>query len=279
VLEEDQERLLAAYGSQVEWYARRLAKFLPSGLDVDDLRQVGKMALLEAAARYEPARGATFRTFSGWRIHGAMIDELRLAQWVPRHPGVTHLMKVIASRQGQDLPITSEALAEATGQPVEKIREWEMRIAHGASGHLSLDEIRETRFEDGTDRPRPAHQVADESPNVVALMEERDRCRHLHATVDQLPDRVRTAISLYYFEDLTMIKIAALLRVTESRVSQIIAQGQRLLKPMLLGHVALTIPALQTCAWCRHIFVRGKITRDFCRAACKQAGLATVGRA
>jgi len=278
VLEEDKGPFLATYASLVNFYARGLAKSLLSGLDEDDLVQVGNIALLECADRYDPSRKASFRTFAGWRVHGAMIDEIRRMHWVPRHEGVTHLLKVIATRTAQHLPITSESLAEATGQSVEKVRSWERRIAFASARHVSLSEVHESLFEDGW-ASNPVHQVADESPNALALIEERERYCYLHGAVDQLPDRVRTALSLYYFEGLTMIQIAAHMSVTESRVSQLIAKGKHLLKEILAGKTTPIVPALQTCAWCGRIFVRGKITRDFCRAPCKQAALGKKGTA
>ena len=217
--------MLKEHAPLVTYFARRWASALPSGLDVDDLEQVGRLALLEALGRFDPKRGGKFRTYAAWRVKGAMGDEIRRMRWNSRHNGIEQLGKLIDARRAQSLPITTEALAEATGQSVDRIRDWEARIDQARLSHRTLDEV-------GVDGELTL-QIADTRINAETRLLERERLRLLHAAVDQLPPRMRTVITLHYFEELTNAKIGELLQLTESRISQMISEAKKMLKEAL----------------------------------------------
>lgn len=266
----------------VNLFAHRWATALPSGLDVEDLQQVGKLALLEALSRWDPSRGANFRTFAAWRVNGAMGDEIRRMRWISRHTEIDKFVKLIDLRRAQSLPITSEAMALETGHSIEKIRAWELRIAQAQQQNRTLSDV-ESGYADEKDGPRGAVmlQVPDGAPSVLTQVVERERFRLLHAAVDQLPDRMRTIISLHYFEGMTNANIGKLVLITESRVSQIISEAHAKLKEALeIVDLETPVPfsvinplpvVMAQCDSCTCLYVRGNgYSRQYCSRQCRQ---------
>jgi RNA polymerase sigma factor for flagellar operon FliA len=286
--EQEIEEVLKEHLSLVKFYARRWSKALPSGLDLEDLMQVGNLALVEAMDRFRDDGGGSFRTYAGWRVNGAIGDEIRRMRWVPRHMESEKLIKLIDARRAQSLPVTAEALAEVTGSSVEKIHEWEQRMDQARRNHVSLTEAKEDTIERTFDSQ--GHRdidVEDEREDTEKIVMERERMRLLHAAVDLLPDRLRTVITLHYFEEMTNAAIATILMVTESRISQMMKQAEKMLgeavavidlvEPTPFSVVNPRPVALRDCTRCHQLYVctgHGKYKRDYCSRACRVAGAA-----
>lgn len=192
---------------------------LPAHIEVDDLIQVGLIGLLEAAKNYTPSLGASFETYASIRIRGAIIDDLRRNDWVPR----TVQLKI---RQ----------LAKAT-------QEVENQLQRAASDteiaqHMNLDidtyhtVLRETSGGRTVDIDA-AELTANTSDEPQQNMEESGFIKELAAQIEQLPEREKLVMSLYYEEELNLKEIGKVLGVSESRVSQIHSQAVARLRARL----------------------------------------------
>ena len=197
-----------------------LAK-LPASVEVDDLIQVGLMGLMEAAQNFDATQGAQFETYASQRIRGAMLDELRHADWLPRH--VRRQMKQVEAsmaRLEQTLgrhPSEAE-VAQAMGLDLEEYRS----TLDDARGHqlLYYDDWAEDDSNDELDRI--AH---DSQSNPSQLLEDAAFRQQLIHGISHLPEREQLLMSLYYDEELNLKEIGAVLGVTESRVSQLHSQA------------------------------------------------------
>ncbi|WP_447977057.1 FliA/WhiG family RNA polymerase sigma factor [Candidatus Nitrospira bockiana] len=217
--EAERERLIREFAPVIKAIAHRLAFRLPAHLDVDDLVSVGIMGLMDAMTKYDPTREAKFKTYAEFRIRGAMLDEIRSMDWVPRsvHERVSLLERTHAAllnRLGR--PPSEEELAEALKLSAGELAEL-MSRAQGAV-MVSLDDLGVQE----TDGRKIVTMLADhDHPDPLALVVTENRRALLTAAIEQLPRKERLVLTLYYCEELTMKEIGRILNVTESRVCQL----------------------------------------------------------
>jgi RNA polymerase sigma factor for flagellar operon FliA len=216
------ERLVVAYSPMVKFVAGRLGAGLPSHVDDADLISYGLMGLIGAIERFEPERGIKFETFAMTRIRGAIIDELRSLDWVPR--SVRSRAREIEAAQSklehelQRAPSEAE-LARKLGITEEELQSSLLEI-HNSSVY-ALDELwtvsdssgDQVSLLDTISDPR-----ADDPQESLASSEIKDR---LTEAIGSLPEREQLVVALYYYESLTLREIGEVLGVTESRVSQL----------------------------------------------------------
>jgi RNA polymerase sigma factor for flagellar operon FliA len=228
------ERLVVAYSPMVKFVAGRLGAGLPSHVDDADLISYGLMGLIGAIERFEPERGIKFETFAMTRIRGAIIDELRSLDWVPR--SVRSRAREIEAAQAklehelQRAPSEAE-LAAKLGLSEEELRTSLLEIAN--SSVYALDELwtisdssgDSVSLLDTISDPR-----ADDPQESLASSEIKDR---LTEGISGLPEREQLVIALYYYENLTLREIGEVLGVTESRVSQLHTKAVMRLKSAL----------------------------------------------
>jgi RNA polymerase sigma factor for flagellar operon FliA len=198
----------------VKRIAYRLHSRLPDSVQIEDLIQAGMLGLLEAHERFREEEGASFSTFAGIRIRGAMVDEIRRGDWAPRSlhrksRAVAEAQRVIEIREGR--PATDAEVAKELGMTAAEYRK---TIGDVASAHLhSLD--------DG-DPDMPQQEVAAGDDWRPAFTVERDSLFEAVACAsDELPDRERALMSMYYDQDLNLREIAESLGVSESRACQL----------------------------------------------------------
>lgn len=210
--------LIVEHIALVKRIAQHLAARLPSSVDIDDLLQAGMVGLLEAARNYDARRGASFETYAGIRIRGAMLDDIRKHDWTPR--SVHHKYRQVAEAIHEIERETAEPAAPAAVAKRLDISldEYHRILADSASSRLfSLEES----IEESGIRPPPA--AAGNTPEQeFGKGQFRER---LAAAIDNLPDRERLVLSLYYEQELNLKEIGAVLEVTESRVCQIHGQA------------------------------------------------------
>lgn len=203
----------------VKRIAQHLAARLPSSVDIDDLMQSGMVGLLEAAGNFDPDRGASFETYAGIRIRGAMLDDIRKHDWTPR--SVHHKYRRVTEAIHQVEAATGRA-AEAT-EVADKlgisISEYHKILSDSACSRLfSLDE---TLDEPTLQRPPPASKTA--TPDEELFQTQfRDQ---LAEAIEVLPERERLVLTLYYEQELNLKEIGKVLDVSESRVCQIHGQA------------------------------------------------------
>ncbi len=216
------ERLVVAYSPMVKFVAGRLGAGLPSHVDDADLISYGLMGLIGAIERFDLERGIKFETFAMTRIRGAIIDELRSLDWVPR--SVRARAREIETAQAklehelQRAPSEAE-LAARLGISEDELQTSLLEIAN--SSVYALDELwtvsdssgDQVSLLDTISDPR-----ADDPQESLASSEVKDR---LTEAIGSLPEREQLVVALYYYENLTLREIGEVLGVTESRVSQL----------------------------------------------------------
>lgn len=213
------ERVIREFAYVIKAMAHRLAFRLPAYLDAEDLISVGVIGLMDAMEKYDPSREAKFRTYAEFRIRGAMLDEIRSMDWIPRsvHERISLLQRTqseLLNRYGR--PPSEEEVAAALKMSVAELDEFLSR-AQGAV-LISLDDL-------GIQEP-DGHKILktladDEHPDPLSLVvHERER-EALTRAIQELPEKERLVLTLYYYEELTMKEIGSILGVTESRVCQI----------------------------------------------------------
>jgi len=216
----DSRKLVEEHGPLVRRIAYHLLARLPSSVNVDDLVQSGMIGLLEAAANYDAAKGASFETYAGIRIRGAMIDEVRRGDWSPRsvHRNarrVAEVIRAIETRTGEDA--ADSVVARELGISLD---EYHGMLQDTAGSRLfSLEELIDT--EGGAERSLGS--TADNPADATARLR----------LAQDLPERERLVLSLYYDEELNLKEIGLVLQVSESRVSQILSQATKRLRARL----------------------------------------------
>jgi len=203
----------------VKRIAHHLAARLPSSVDVDDLIQSGMIGLLEAAGNFDPDRGASFETYAGIRIRGAMLDDIRKHDWTPRsvhhkYRQVTEAIHEIEAECGRGAEPTE--VAKRLGISMD---EYHKILRDSASSRLfSLDE---TLDEPNLHRPPPASKTAMPDEELFRSQFQ----ENLAVAIEDLPERERLVLSLYYEQELNLKEIGQVLDVSESRVCQIHGQA------------------------------------------------------
>ena len=228
------ERLVVAYSPMVKFVAGRLGAGLPSHVEDADLISYGLVGLIGAIERFEPERGIKFETFAMTRIRGAIIDELRSLDWVPR--SVRSRAREIETAQAklehelQRAPTEAE-LASKLNMTEEELQGALLEIAN--SSVYALDELWTVSDSSG-DQVSLLDTIADEAAadpqEALATTEVKDR---LTEAIGGLPEREQLVVALYYYENLTLREIGEVLGVTESRVSQLHTKAVMRLKSHL----------------------------------------------
>ena len=216
------ERLVVAYSPLVKFVAGRMAAGLPSHVEEADLISYGLLGLIGAIERFEPSREIKFETYAVARVKGAIIDELRSLDWVPRSVrakarDVERVHQKLENRLHR--APTEEEMADELGLELEELRTTLLDIAN--SSVLALEDLWSVADPDGgqvslIDTIRdPGAADPEAELNTVEL---KDR---LAESISSLPERERLVIALYYYENLTLREIGEVLGVTESRISQL----------------------------------------------------------
>jgi len=216
------ESLILNYSPLVKYVAGRLSSSLPQTVDTADLISYGVFGLIDAIEKFDPERGIKFETYAIARIKGAIIDELRAMDWVPRSVRAR-------AREFEACYIRLENLLKRVPSDAEIATEMGVSLKeyHGLLSKLSYTSVISfeelwTGAPDREDKQDPLGSIADvNAEDPVRVFESAELKRILASAIERLPDREKTVIALYYYEGLTLKEIGAVLGVTESRVSQL----------------------------------------------------------
>jgi len=215
--------VITRYAPLVQRIAYHLKARLPDSVLIDDLLQSGMMGLLEASGKYNDSKGASFETYAGIRIRGAMIDEIRKGDWVPRsvHKNARAVAQAITEiEQKTGLTATDQQIAELLGITLDK---YHAILKDAANGHIfAFDELGVT--EDYLVGADPASNEP-----YKGLQDEKFRTS-LSKAIETLPEREKLILALYYDEELNLKEIGEAIGVSESRVSQLHSQAMVRLK-------------------------------------------------
>jgi RNA polymerase sigma factor for flagellar operon FliA len=215
----DQDEIVPKYAPLVKRIAYHLMSRLPASVQVDDLIQAGMIGLLEAGKNYDKTQGASFETYAGIRIRGAMLDEIRKGDWAPRslHRKVREITKAvqeIEAKKGRDA--RDAEVAEHLNMPLDDY----YHVLQNASNHriFSFEEL--PMGEEGM-----TQSLNSRIKGPLEDVEQDDFKEALARAIAGLPERERLVMSLYYDEELNLRETGEVLGVSESRVCQIHAQA------------------------------------------------------
>lgn len=221
------DEIVERYAPLVKRIAHHILARMPASVQVEDLIQAGLMGLLEAARNYDVSKGASFETYAGIRIRGAMIDDVRRGDWVPRsvHRNarrISEAIQAVEMRIGHDA--NDQQVAAELGVPIDDY--YSMLQDSTSSKLFSYDELisgddhREGQLPSGLADPLDGIQRDAMSASLAKA-------------IAQLPERERLVLALYYNEDLNLKEIGLVLGVSESRISQIHSQAALRLRSRL----------------------------------------------
>ena len=218
----EQERVLLEHLPIVRFLARRIHERLPQHVDVEDLVSAGVVGLLDAFAKFDPAKKVQFRSYAQFRIRGAILDSLRTLDWSPRElrrkgRAVEEAVRALTARMGR-APGEQEVAAEM-GLDLEEYQQLLGDLKGLEIGTLHMERNEDSGEEELAYVPgRP-----EEDPLFRCLRSEMQE--RLTEAIARLPDRERLVMTLYYYEEMTMREIGLALGVVESRVSQVHASA------------------------------------------------------
>ncbi len=238
------EAMIKEFAGTIKYHAMRYAHRLPPEIGVEDLISVGLQSLVESARRFDPSRGLKFKTMAEHRIRGAMLDEIRSMDWVPRsvrekQSEVQTVRTLLEKELGRE-PREDE-LARKMGLSEEAMAQllWEIET-HPT---LSLDEFFSPEDTEGESLGDRLPETRQEDPLVQLIRV--DAVEKLTRALESIPEKQRLVLTLYYYEELTMKEVAQVLEVSESRVSQIHAQALRAVKSLLRKTIGEDSPPLR----------------------------------
>ena len=232
------DRLILTYAPLVKYVAGRLGSGLPAHVDEGDLVSYGLLGLIGAIERYDPDRDIKFETYAIARIRGAIIDELRALDWVPRsvRSRARQIERAIGELEAKlGRAPTDEEIAGKVGMTVEELDDTLTDISR--SSIAALDELWSVSG-DG-DQVSLLDTIEDDTMARPAdVLDETEMREALADAIARLPEREKLVVTLYYYEELTLREIGEVLGVTESRVSQLHTKAILRLKSRLAGAAA-----------------------------------------
>lgn len=220
----EKDKLIVEYSPLIKFIAQKIAVRLPSNIELDDLMSAGVIGLMDAIDKYDPNRDNKFKTYAEFRIRGAILDELRSQDWVPR--SIRDKAKLVEKTMVQleaDLgrSPTDEEVAAALKVNIDEfhdlvnqVRPVSLLSIDDQQTFSNVDKKSILNLLEGCKLNNPFNQL-----NIKTVKD------LVAQAIEDLPERQRLVLSLYYYEDLNLKEIGKVLRVTESRVSQLHAQA------------------------------------------------------
>ena len=231
------ERLVLEYAPLIKYIAQKIAARLPANIELDDLISSGVIGLMDAIEKYDSSRDNKFKTYAEFRIRGAILDELRAQDWVPR--SVREKAKILERGYAK---IEQSKGRQATDDEVcEELEIYAGRISMTCSIRSAASRCFRTTISRVFPRPTSAHFTAysengPKSPTPFSEVNVASVKKLIAEAINDLPEKQRLVLSLYYYEDLNLKEIGRVLDVTESRVSQLHTQAILRLKGRLRNH-------------------------------------------
>jgi RNA polymerase sigma factor for flagellar operon FliA len=224
------DQLITEYLPYVKRIVHRIAVHLPSTIDIDDLMNVGVIGLIQAVDRYDPKRDNKFMTYAVFRIRGAVLSELRSRDFLSRanRRKIRDLENVhLKLEQKLGREVDDFEVAQEMGVDVEQVHRTKQ-----ISG-ISFISFEELGFSSKDEKGKLINYLVDSDDDALAMTRLKELKAAVAGAIEQLPEKERLVISLYYLDELTMKETGNVLNVTESRVSQIHSQAVMRLRAKL----------------------------------------------
>jgi len=218
------DRLIMDYAPLIKFVSQRIVARLPSNVDIDDLISAGVIGLIDAIEKYDPCRDNKFKTYAEFRIRGAILDELRSQDWVPRSvrdkaKKIERVYNELEQRFGRE--VSEVEISKKLGM---NLKEYYNMIAKVKTIMVfSLDELSNSQNNERKNLLDCIENI--NSTNPFAYMRNKSIRKILIDQIEKLPKNQRLVLSLYYYENLNLKEIGQILEVTESRVSQLHTQA------------------------------------------------------
>lgn len=232
---EIREKIILEYAPLVKLVAGRLSMYLGYNVEYDDLVSYGIFGLIDAIDKYDNMKAVKFETYASLRIRGAILDQIRKMDWIPRtirqkQKKIDTAMKEIEASMGR--AATDEEIARALGISGDEYTDWQSQMK--ITGVVSLNEF----MESGSEVPAEQNnQHRFDSPEEVIEKEELKQV--LTQALEHLTEKEKKVILLYYYEDLTLKEISNVLEVSESRISQLHTRALQKLKGKMGNYIGL----------------------------------------
>lgn len=226
-----EKQLLEEYAPLVKHVAGRIAVYLPSHIQMEDLLSDGTLGLLDALEKFNPSKNVQFRTYATLRIRGAILDGLRNLDWVPRS-----VRRTARAVEQQTAALTSTLGRTPTRHELAtslnlSLAELDDALSQASGSYLtSLDDVK--KMTENTELLL-GDTLADDAQDTVSEVERRQRSAILRTAIDNLSERERTVLHLYHYEGLSCKEVAQVLGVSEPRVSQLHGRGLAKLRARL----------------------------------------------
>jgi RNA polymerase sigma factor for flagellar operon FliA len=215
--QKERERLILEHMPQVRLIARRIQERLPKNINLEDLVSTGVIGLISAIDRFDPRHNVKLKTYAEYKIRGAILDSLRVLDWAPRQKRrKTKQIEtaIVATEQQLQRVASEDEIARQLGIPLEEYHEWLVETRG-----LNVSSLEYAGNEQGRDLLQFLPDAEEHLPSK--LMERSELERLVAQNIEQIPELERTILSLYYHQELTLREIAPMMKLHESRISQL----------------------------------------------------------
>lgn len=232
---EIREKIILEYAPLVKLVAGRLSMYLGYNVEYDDLVGYGIFGLIDAIDKFDSMKAVKFETYASLRIRGAILDQIRKMDWIPRtirqrQKKIDTVIKEIEATYGRNA--TDEEIAAGLGISESEFCEWQSQMK--ITNVVSLNEFMEQGSEVPAENNRNAHF---DSPEEV--IEKGELKKVLEEALELLTEKERKVIELYYYEELTLKEISSILEVSESRISQLHTRGLQKMKTRMGNYIGI----------------------------------------
>lgn len=220
------EKIIIEYAGLVKLVAGRLSMYLGHNVEYDDLVGYGTFGLIDAIDKFDYSKGYKFETYASLRIRGAILDQIRKMDWIPRsirqkQRKIDNAYQALESKHGR--VVSDEDVAEELNLTIEEFEDWQVQT--NITNIISLDEFLEQGSESKTEQ-----FFASSFDQPDRMVEQKELKEILTRTLETLTEKEKKVIVLYYYEDLTLKEISRILEVSESRISQLHTKALQKLK-------------------------------------------------
>ncbi len=238
---EIREKIILEYAPLVKVVAGRLSMYLGYNVEYEDLVSYGVFGLIDAIDKFDFLKDVKFETYASLRIRGAILDQIRKMDWIPRtirqkQKKIDAVIRDIETRCGRNA--TDDEIAEGLGISGEEYLDWQSQMK--VTNVVSLNEF----LEQGSEVPNEASRTKSEQFDSPEEVLERDELKKkLAESLEVLTEKERKVIVLYYYEELTLKEISSILEVSESRISQLHTRALQKMKAKLGSYIGILTDA------------------------------------